>query len=66
VKLKLKMSAYSTIFVTESKARDYLIREIISADYEKLKEYLDKSLRDRLYNVVIVDDGSKINDDELL
>jgi hypothetical protein len=60
------MSAYSTIFVTESKARDYLIREIISADYEKLKEYLDKSLRDRLYNVVIVDDGSKINDDELL
>jgi hypothetical protein len=60
------MSAYSTIFVTESKARDYLIREIISADYEKLKEYLDKSLRDRLYNVAIVDDGSKINDDELL
>lgn len=60
------MSAYSTIFVTESKARDYLIREIISADYEKLKEYLDKSLQDRLYNVVIVDDGSKINDDELL
>ena len=60
------MSAYSTIFVTESKARDYLIREIVSADYEKLKEYLDKSLRDRLYNVVIVDDGSKINDDELL
>lgn len=60
------MSAYSTIFVTESKARDYLIREIISADYEKLKEYLDKSLQDRLYNVAIVDDGSKINDDELL
>ena len=60
------MSAYSTIFVTESKAKDYLIREILSADYEKLKEYLDKSLQDRLYNVVIVDDGSKINDDELL
>jgi len=60
------LSAYSTIFVTESKARDYLIREIISADYEKLKEYLDKSLQDRLYNVAIVDDGSKINDDELL
>ena len=60
------MSAYSTIFVTESKARDYLIREIVSANYEKLKEYLDKSLQDRLYNVVIVDDGSKINDDELL
>lgn len=60
------MSAYSTIFVTESKAKDYLIREILSADYEKLKEYLDKSLQDRLYNVAIVDDGSKINDDELL
>jgi len=60
------LSAYSTIFVTESKAKDYLIREILSADYEKLKEYLDKSLQDRLYNVVIVDDGSKINDDELL
>jgi len=60
------LSAYSTIFVTESKAKDYLIREILSADYEKLKEYLDKSLQDRLYNVAIVDDGSKINDDELL
>ena len=60
------MSAYSTIFVTESKAKDYLIREILSADYEKLKKYLDKSLQDRLYNVSIVDDGSKINDDELL
>ncbi len=60
------MSAYSTLFITESKAREYLIREIISADTEKLKEYLDKSLRDRLYNSVIVADMSEINDDNLL
>jgi hypothetical protein len=60
------MSAYSTIFITESKAREYLIREIMSADEEKLKEFLDKSLRDRLYNSVIVADMSEINDDNLL
>lgn len=60
------MSAYSTIFITKSKAREYLIREIMSADEEKLKEFLDKSLRDRLYNSVIVADMSEINDDNLL
>ena len=60
------MSAYSTIFITESKAREYLIREIMSADEEKLKEFLDKSLRDRLYNSVIVADMSEVNDNNLL
>lgn len=60
------MSAYSTIFITESKAREYLIREIMSADEEKLKEFLDKSLRDRLYNSVIVADMSEMNDNNLL
>ncbi len=60
------MSAFSTIFITESKAREYLIREIMSADIEKLKEYLDKSLKDRLYYSVIVADMSEINDDNLL
>lgn len=60
------MSAYSTIFVTESKAREYLIQEIMRADYSRLKEYLDKSLEDRLYNSVIVANMSEINDNHLL
>lgn len=60
------MSAYSTIFITDRKAREYLIREIMSADEEKLKEFLDKSLRDRLYNSVIVADMSEMNDNNLL
>lgn len=61
------MSAFSTIYVTESKAREYLIREIMSADYNKLKEYLDKSLQDRLYNSAIVSDAwIETNDNDLL
>lgn len=60
------MSAFSTIFITESKAREYLVREIMSADYDKLKKYLDKSLQDRLYNSVILADMSEINDNHLL
>lgn len=61
------MSAFSTIYITESKAREYLIREIMSADYDKLKEYLDKSLKDRLYNSAIVSDSwVETNDNNLL
>lgn len=61
------MSAFSTIYVTESKAREYLIREIMSADCNKLKEYLGKSLQDRLYNSAIVSDSwTETNDNDLL
>lgn len=59
------MGAYSTILITESKAKKYIFDKLLSADNTLLEELMDKFLSDRLYNVRIVDDSEE-NDDSLL
>ena len=60
------MSAYSSLRVTRSKAKqemaNWLLRE---TDDKKLEDFMDRLLEHRLYNAVIVPDDAQ-NDDELV
>ena len=58
------MSAYSTLRVTRTKAKQKLVEWLLSEVTErKLKDFMDQVLEPRLYNVVIVPDH-EANDDE--
>ena len=60
------MSAYSSLRVTRSKAKqemmNWLLRE---TDDKKLEDFMDRLLEHRLYNAVIVPDDAQ-NDDKLV
>ncbi len=60
------MGAYSTINVTESKARSYLIQKIAAATDYELQKMLDEFLYDQLYDCQVVPDHCEENDDNLL
>ncbi len=51
------MSAYVTLFISEKKARDVVLRHILSADISEIEKLLDSILKDRLYNCCIDDRG---------
>ena len=58
------MSAYSTLRVTRTKAKQKLVAWLLSEVTDrKLKDFMDQVLEPRLYNVVIVPDH-EANDDE--
>jgi len=60
------MSAYSTLRITRSVARNRLLATILdSNDDELLKDFLDGFLRHRCYECIIVDDNEE-NDNEVL
>lgn len=57
------MSAYSTLRITRSKAKEYIVAKVLSElSDEELSDVMDKFLYDRLYNCVIVADDSEEND----
>lgn len=59
------MSAYSTINITRSAAKDAIFNMIWNVSDSQLETFMDEILRDRLYNVRIVPDDHE-NQDELL
>lgn len=62
-----KMSAYTTLDITRSKAKQLMVNKILGEiTDEELEEFLDKLLESRLYNSNIVPDGFEENDDFIL
>lgn len=60
------MSAYSSLRVTRSKAKQELANWLLcETDDKRLEEFMDRLLEHRLYNAVIVPDDAP-NDDELV
>ena len=58
------MSAYSSLRITRTKAKTELIARILGDVNDKiLEEFMDTILKQRLYNAVIVDDGTANDDD---
>jgi hypothetical protein len=60
------MGAFSTIKITRSAARKYLLCRIMEADDVDLGDTLDLFLSARLYTADIVPDDWETNDDEQL
>lgn len=60
------MGAHSTINVTETRARTYLLEHVIKASREETEAMMDVALYDRLYNCRIVNDNNENNDDSVL
>ena len=60
------MSAYSTLYITRTKARAVVLEKVWNISDRELEDILDKLLESRLYNAVIVNDDCKENDDELI
>lgn len=62
------MSAFTTLYVTQTKAKEELIRQI-SEDFvtrEELERLMEVILEKRLYNCTIVPDHCAENDDNRL
>ena len=60
------MSAYTSLRVTRSKAKQELMNWLLrDTDDKRLEEFMDRMLEPRLYNAVIVPDGDP-NDDDLV
>jgi len=61
------MSAYTTLNITRSKAKEIFIQKVLGGiSDDELEELLDKVLEDRLYNANIVPDGDEDNDDSIV
>lgn len=61
------MSAYSTLKITRSRAKEIVIRFLLSdLSDEILERYLDTILESRLYNARIVGDDQENDDVELM
>ena len=58
------MSAYSTLMISETKAKLLLLEEVLGRepDNKELEAFMDRHLEDRLYNCRIVPDDEP-NDD---
>lgn len=60
------MSAYSTVNITRSKARDVLLHSLVGEVPDNaLESFIDTLLEPRLFNCRIVDDNAE-NEDDLL
>lgn len=60
------MSAYSTLRITKSKAKQALVEHFMQdIDAGELERFMDKILEPRLYNAMIVSDDCE-NDDEMV
>lgn len=59
------MSAYSTVRITRSKARQMALGHIHLANDELLEQVMDFILRQRLYNCRIVPDGAENDEEEI-
>lgn len=58
------MSVYTTLYITRSKAKELLIRELMGdITDDMLEKFMDEFLEPRLYNAFIVDDSAPNNDD---
>ena len=61
------MSAYSTIYITRSKAKSLLLESIMCSLCDStLETFMNKLLQDRLYECKIVDDSYDNNEDNLI
>ncbi len=58
------MSAYTTLRITRSKAREYYCREKLRLNDRNLEAFMDEWLEPQLCNAIIVNDDDE-NDDEL-
>lgn len=60
------MSAYTTLRITRSRAKEELYRMVMgSVSDEFLESFMDTALRDRLYNCQIVSDDQENDNDAL-
>ena len=57
------MGVCTTIYVTRTAARAALLLYLETADGDALGEMMDPLLRPRLYNCIVVPDGTEPNDD---
>lgn len=60
------MGAHSTLLITRTTARRYILEKVMEADDEKLGSMLDALLYDQLYNASIVPDHYEDNNDASL
>jgi len=60
------MGYCSTINVTRTKAKEYLIHKLMSASDYHLGVMMDSFLDERCYNCQIVNDDNEENDNELV
>jgi hypothetical protein len=60
------VSAYSTLRITRTKAKAYVLETLLNLSDEQLEGYLDAALEPRLYNSRIVSDDDQDNDNERL
>lgn len=56
------MGAYTTIHVSEAKARAFLMQRIAIANHDQLGRMMDDELSDDLYNVRIVSSSDEAED----
>lgn len=60
------MSAYNTLYITESKAKQLLFKKLYGdVSFETLEKFMDELLEPRLYNARIVPDGSENDNNEV-
>ena len=59
------MGAHSTIRITRTAARTYLLNQLLRSDDAALEQMLDTALYGRLYNARLVDEDDE-NDNDLL
>jgi hypothetical protein len=60
------MGVYSTLHITESKAKEKVIEYLEKCSMEELGNFMDVVLEKRLYNCTIVPDDTEGNDDSVL
>lgn len=59
------MSAHSTLRITRSRVKTFLLGALLDADDDKLGAWMDQILESRLYNVRIVSDDEENDDNQL-
>lgn len=59
------MSAYSTLLITRSKAKQVVFDRLLNISDQELEEMMDRILDERLYNSRIVSDDEP-NDDDVI
>lgn len=59
------MSAYTTLYITRSKALQLYLEKYSAITNKELEGFLDNLLEPRLYNAIVVEDGMA-NDDNVV
>lgn len=57
------MSAYTTLRITRTRAKAYVLDRLMRMDDSGLEAMLDVALEERLYRAQIVSDDDEYNDD---